>query len=74
MTKKRYIVFKGNHPILIGGIMQKVKWFDDGKNHGFIVYKDNGNVVIRYSTNGNEYVEFELVKTNNGYNMVLINK
>jgi cold shock CspA family protein len=47
--------------------MQKLKWFDDGENYGFIVYKDNGNVVIRYSTNGNEYVEFELVKTDNGY-------
>ena len=47
--------------------MQKLKWFDDGKNYGFIVYKDNGNVVIRYSTNGDEYVEFELVKTDNGY-------
>lgn len=47
--------------------MKKLKWFDNGKNHGFIVYKDNGNVVIRYSTNGNEYVEFEFVKTDNGY-------
>lgn len=46
----------------------KVKWFNNEKGNGFIEYKDNGNILIRFSiTKENEDVEIELIKTNNGY-------
>ena len=53
-----------------------VKWFDDEKGFGFIEYRDNEDIFVHYSAireNGHktlikgEYVEFELVKTKDGY-------
>lgn len=46
----------------------KVKWFDNEKEHGFIEYKGE-NVFIHYSTRDGECVELELVKTDNGYEL-----
>lgn len=53
-----------------------VKWFDDVKGFGFIEYKENEDIFVHYSTirgKGHktlvkgEIVEFELVKTKDGY-------
>lgn len=42
------------------------KWFNNDNGHGFIEYKDNGNVLIYYSTNEEKkYIEF--IKINEGY-------
>ena len=54
----------------------KVKWFDDEKGFGFIEYKDNQDIFVHYTAireKGHktlvkgEIIEFELVKTDNGY-------
>ena len=57
----------------------KVKWFDDEKGFGFIEYKDNEDIFVHYtaiidggknkhkSLVKGEIIEFELVKTDNGY-------
>ena len=63
----------------------KVKWFSDEKGFGFIEYKENEDIFVHYSAirdNGHkslikdEVVEFELIKTENGYkakNVVSVN-
>lgn len=46
----------------------KVKWFSNEKGYGFIEYKEDGNVLVCYSTTKeNEYIEIELIITDNGY-------
>lgn len=65
---------------MLGGKSTKsvVKWFNDDKGFGFIEYKPNEDIFVHYSSiidkeNEHkslilgEYVEFELVKTKNGY-------
>lgn len=53
-----------------------VKWFNDEKGFGFIEYKENKDIFVHYSTIRDkgyktlikgEIVEFELVKTKDGY-------
>lgn len=53
----------------------RVKWFDDAKGFGFILYNDNEDIFVHYSaikqlghktlTEGQE-VSFELVRTDKG--------
>lgn len=47
--------------------MKKIEWFNDGKNFGVIAYKENGDAFIYYTVSEYEYVELELVKTDEGY-------
>ena len=48
----------------------KVKWFKNEKGYGFIEYKDNGDILVHYSTTKEgEYTKIELIKTDNGYKM-----
>ena len=49
--------------------MKKVKRFNGGENCGFIEYKEKGDVLICYSINENEYIEIELSKTDDSYNL-----
>ena len=51
-----------------------VKWFNNEKGFGYIEYKDNGNMVVHYSTKQEEYIELELVKTESGYKMKKLSK
>lgn len=53
-----------------------VKWFKDEKGYGFIKYTDNEDIFVHYSSivndgyktlKSNEEVDFELIKTNKGY-------
>lgn len=56
----------------------KVKWFYDVRGYGFIVFKDNEEISNHYSAiregenkhwslTKNEIVEFDLIKSENGY-------
>lgn len=46
----------------------KAKWFSNEKGYGFIEYKEDGNILIHYSKGKeSEYIEIELIITDNGY-------
>lgn len=46
----------------------RIKWFENEKGLGFIKYKSNGDVLIYCSSkHKGETIEFELIKTNEGY-------